>query len=265
MASDSWPTVHAWNSSLGLIEEYEYPPGRAGEDHLHLHREIQICLSLDFPGRYLYRGAVLDVPAGAVSILDAWEPHAARDPIDRDRLSHYIVIYADPVSFRTLVDLPATTPIAAAVQVNGEVVERFRRLYRALRGAESQLHQETTFGEFARSVLCPDVRPLALPASAPLLRARDYVAAHAVERIGLKEIAAVAGLTPWHFARAFRQRFGLPPHRFQLSIRIDVARRLLADGVSGSEVAHRTGFADQSHFIRHFKRITGTTPASYPW
>jgi AraC-like DNA-binding protein len=93
-----------------------------------------------------------------------------------------------------------------------------------------------------------------------LLRARDFIAAHAAARLGLAEIAAVADLTPWHFARAFRRQFGIPPHRFQLFLRIDLARRLLADGLSGAEVAHRTGFADQSHFSRWFKRVTGTTP-----
>ena len=264
MPSISSPTVRAWNSSLGVIEEYEYPIGKAGEGRLHAHHDIQICLSLDFPGRYTYRGAVHDVPIGSVSVLDAWEPHAPRDPFDRDRLSHYIVIYADPVRFRTLVDLPATTPLAGAVHLNEEVVERFRRLYCALRVDESLLQQEMRFGEFATSVLCRGASPAAMPALAPILRARDYLAAHAVERVSLKEIAAIADLTPWHFLRAFRRRFGMPPHRFQLSLRIDLARRLLADGLSGSEVAHRTGFADQSHLIRHFKRMTGTTPASYP-
>jgi len=42
-----------------------------------------------------------------------------------------------------------------------------------------------------------------------------------------------------------------------------MARRLLADGLSGADVAHRTGFADQSHFIRHFKQMTGTTPTRH--
>ncbi len=263
MDSAQLPTVRAWNSSLGLIEEYEYPMGRAGEGRPHAHRDLQICLSLDFPGRYAYRGALHEVPVGAVSILDAWEPHAPRDPFDRDRLSHYVVIYANPVHFRTAVDLPAATPLAGTVHLNADVVEGFRRLYRALRMDESRLQQEARFGEFAGSVLCRGVRPVVMPASAPLVRARDYIAAHAVDRISLNEIAAVADLTPWHFARAFRRRFGIPPHAFQLAIRIDLARRLLADGVSASEVAHRTGFADQSHFIRCFKRTIGTTPARF--
>jgi AraC-like DNA-binding protein len=98
---------------------------------------------------------------------------------------------------------------------------------------------------------------------AALVRARDYIAAHAVERIGVRDAARQADLSPWHFVRAFGRLFGMPPHQFQLSMRIDIARRLLAAGVAGSEVAQRTGFADQSHFVRSFKRLLHTTPARY--
>jgi AraC-like DNA-binding protein len=256
------PTIVSWNSRIGLIEEYEYPPAPAETGVVHAHREMQICLSLDFPGSYLYRGRRHDVPAEAVSILDGWEPHAPRDPVDRDRPSHYIVIYVDPVEFRLSVDRPPAAPLDGVVHVDTGIVARFRTLYRALASRASPLQQDERYRELAGAVLGSGATmPVPDPAPRALLRARDYIAAHASARIGLEEVAAVAGLTPWHFARAFRRHFGIPPHRFQLGLRIDLARRLLADGVPGSEVAHRTGFADQSHLIRCFKRMTGTTPA----
>jgi AraC-like DNA-binding protein len=79
----------------------------------------------------------------------------------------------------------------------------------------------------------------------------------------VRDVAAEADLSPWHFVRAFRRRFGMPPHHFQLWMRVDAARRLLAEGLRGSEVAHITGFADQSHLVRSFKRMLRTTPARY--
>lgn len=258
------PVVDAWNSRVGLIEEYEYPAGPAGTGLVHAHGDMQICLSLDFPGRYLYRGTRHDVPVRSVSVLDAWEPHAPSDPIDRDRPAHFIVLYSDPERFRSSVDLAPATPIDTVVHVDVDIAARFRRLHQALLSPESPLQQDERFRELASAILRHDATSrVARPASRALLRARDYIAAHAAAPIGLAEIAAVADLTPWHFARAFRRQFGIPPHRFQLGLRIDIARRLLADGLSGAEVAHRTGFADQSHFIRRFKRMTGTTPAHH--
>ncbi|HEY7284447.1 MAG TPA: AraC family transcriptional regulator [Vicinamibacterales bacterium] len=264
MKRESLPAVESWNSRVGLIEEYEYPAGPAGTGLLHAHREMQVCLSLDFPGRYLYRGTRHDVPVRSVSVLDAWEPHAPSDPIDRDRPAHFIVMYLDPVEFRNSVDQAPSTRIDTAVHVDDGIAARFRRLHDSLAERDNTLLQDERYRELASAVMRPDgMMRIARPASQALLRARDYIAAHAASPIGLAEIAAVADLTPWHFARAFRRQFGLPPHRFQIGLRIDLARRLLADGLSGAEVAHRSGFADQSHFIRRFKRVTGTTPAHH--
>jgi AraC-like DNA-binding protein len=222
---------------------------------------MQICFSLDFPGRYTYRGARHDVPVRAISVLDAWEPHAPSDPIDRDRPSHYVVMYVNPATFRTNVDVPSSAPVEAPVHKGDEIVDRFRRLYRALARKDFTLTQDERYRELAAALLGRVASPRAAsPATRALLRARDFIAAHPSARLGLEEIAAVADLTPWHFARAFRRQFGIPPHRFQLFLRVDLARRLLADGLSGAEVAHRAGFADQSHFNRWFKRVTGTTP-----
>ena len=74
-------------------------------------------------------------------------------------------------------------------------------------------------------------------------------------------LALEAGLSPAHFARAFKETMGLAPHRYLLARRIDHARRLLdAPNAALADVAHRTGFADQAHFTRLFKREFGVTP-----
>ena len=63
--------------------------------------------------------------------------------------------------------------------------------------------------------------------------------------------------------RVFRARYGLPPHTYQLCSRIARARALLRAGHTPAEVSALCGFADQSHFGRHFKRLVGATPARY--
>ena len=81
--------------------------------------------------------------------------------------------------------------------------------------------------------------------------------------IDLETLAKRAGLSRFHALRAFKQRYGLPPHAYQLCLRIGHARRLLVDGAPAADVAVRCGFADQSHFTRHFKRLNGVTPMQY--
>jgi len=81
--------------------------------------------------------------------------------------------------------------------------------------------------------------------------------------IDLETLAKRAGLSRFQALRAFKQRYGLPPHAYQLCLRIHHARRLLLEGVTAADVALRCGFADQSHFNRHFKRFNAVTPMQY--
>ena len=77
--------------------------------------------------------------------------------------------------------------------------------------------------------------------------------------------AAVARLSPYHFARQFKAATGLPPHQYVTARRVERAKQLLqgAGGLSLAEVAARAGFSDQSQFTRHFKRHVGVTPGRF--
>jgi AraC family transcriptional regulator len=81
----------------------------------------------------------------------------------------------------------------------------------------------------------------------------------------LGQMAAVAHLSPYHFARQFKATTGLPPHQYVIARRIERAQHLLQadDEVGLAEVALRAGFSDQSKFSFHFKRITGVTPGQF--
>jgi AraC-like DNA-binding protein len=81
--------------------------------------------------------------------------------------------------------------------------------------------------------------------------------------VDLETLAKQAGLSRFQALRAFKQRYGLPPHAYQLCLRMSQARRLLQNGAPAADVALSCGFADQSHFTRHFKRFNGVTPMQY--
>jgi AraC-like DNA-binding protein len=79
----------------------------------------------------------------------------------------------------------------------------------------------------------------------------------------LTQLASFAKLSRFHLLRLFRTQMGVPPHEYQTQVRITHARKLLRKGYSILETAFETGFFDQSHFSRNFKRITGRTPGQY--
>jgi AraC-like DNA-binding protein len=99
-----------------------------------------------------------------------------------------------------------------------------------------------------------------------LRRVREYIEEHMVENIELETLAQIAGLSKWHFARAFKQSVGTPPHFYLLQRRLEQAKRLLAQtDLPLAQIALKSGFGDQSHFSRRFRMFIGVTPRSFRW
>jgi AraC family transcriptional regulator len=99
---------------------------------------------------------------------------------------------------------------------------------------------------------------------ATLRRVREYVDSHLDETIDVGSLAAAAGLSTYHFARAFKRSEGTTPHDFVLKRRIAKARELLSrPNLPLSEIAVAAGFADQSHFTRRFHEVTGMSPGQF--
>jgi AraC family transcriptional regulator len=93
----------------------------------------------------------------------------------------------------------------------------------------------------------------------------EYVEERLDAGLTLKQLAAVARLSAYHFARQFKAATGLPPHQFVILRRVERAKQLLQTGsdFSLAEVAAHAGFSDQSQFCHHFKRLVGVTPRQF--
>jgi len=112
--------------------------------------------------------------------------------------------------------------------------------------------------------LCPRRRG-GLPLRA-LRRVREYVEAHLEENINIHALAGAAGLSKYHFIRAFKQSEDLTPHDYLMRCRVRRAQELLAGtDLPISEIALASGFSDQSHFARRFRQHVGVSPTDYRW
>jgi len=102
-------------------------------------------------------------------------------------------------------------------------------------------------------------------ARAKLRAVVEYVEQHLDAGLALEQMAAVAHLSAYHFARQFKVATGLPPHQYVIARRVERAQQLLQEDrdLSLAEIAACSGFSDQSQFSHHFKRLIGVTPGRF--
>lgn len=146
---------------------------------------------------------------------------------------------------------------------------KFLRLHIALQTPTTRLERDDRLTEWLRAVIgrSSALRPIRPPLSTrddrAMRLAHDYLGDQPERNISLDELAAAAGIGKFRLLRLFREQTGLAPHALQIAHRIRHAQRLLETGHTIAETAAATGFADQSHLHRHFRRSLGMTPGEY--
>jgi AraC-like DNA-binding protein len=149
-----------------------------------------------------------------------------------------------------------------------ELVSKTRRFFSLLEDEDSTLLRESLLISILSMLIVrhaespPRVRKVDAQHGA-INRAREFISAHFDERLTLEDLSRAAGLSPFHFQRLFLKHTGMAPHDYLIRCRVKNAGRLLLEGRGIARVAVDTGFVDQSHFTRVFKRIIGITPGTY--
>lgn len=141
--------------------------------------------------------------------------------------------------------------------------EPFRQLVTAIEEPASALERTTLFALMVEAFRTHSTSTSPANPREAIQRARRYLESHFDRNVSLDELAAESGASRWQLLRGFRDDVGVPPHEFQTQLRVAKAKTLLASGATPGEAAAETGFADQSHLTRCFKRIVGFTPGHY--
>ncbi len=194
--------------------------------------------------------------------------------LDDDRLRTGLSLWSmferDPGLFRgkDAGDLPTRLVIAGSDEAWPALVTPPERATGVRQStASSALHTRPRLDQLGNLRLSqppPQVRG-GLPPGA-VRRVREYVESHLSESIDLAALADIAGVSLYHFARAFKQSAGVTPHHYLVRRRVERAQEMLArTELSLSEVALSAGFSDQSHLARHFRQVVGMTPGRFRW
>lgn len=230
-----------------------------------------MCLIENGTGDLTYRGDSHLTPPASLFIVHPGEIHSNRS-FHTSGCSYRTILVEPDVVRRTATEIfgrdHGTPFFPATVVFDRDVLALFLKLHRALESPASGLERESLLLAFSTTLIAR-FGEQRFPIDSPkrrwlsVKRAWEYLMEHYAENVLLEQLAHLVGLSPFHFSRLFSEQVGMPPHAFQTQVRVARAKTLLLQGWPISQVAARTGFADQSHLTRHFKRLVGVTPGRY--
>ncbi len=235
------------------------------------HTMYSFCSVLDSGdghSEWSCRGRIHQAWTGRTMLVQPGDLHVTR------RITHpgnFEVLQIDETRVRrsaTEMGFPSGGMNLKANQTDSPVLfESLRAMHRSLAGEATTLERQSRL-EYCLSVLLLEhmertpLRPGPSEALA-VRKARDYLNDRWSENVTLDELSEASGLGRFHLLRCFKEETGLPPHAYQMRIRVAKVREFLRAGMSISGSAARAGFADTAHCCRHFKRVLNVSPSIY--
>lgn len=232
----------------------------------HRHDTYALGVTLKGVQTFSYRGERRFSMPGQVIVLHPDEEHDGGAGTD-DGLQ-YRMLYLEPaLLFDCLegagIGLPfVDQPVIGDAHLAATLLEALGELDRELDELFVDDFVSQVAGGLGRHARAPR-RGLGAIAWQRARLARDYLEAHATEPVRSEALEKVTGLDRFSLARHFRAAFATSPHRYLLMRRLQQARAMIGAGEGLSDVAAATGFADQSHLTRHFKKAYGVTPGQW--
>lgn len=261
----SMEEVRAWRPSVPGVAEVFHAHFTEHVYPMHAHATWTLLIVDDGAVRYDLDRHEHGALTGLVTLLPPDVPHNGRsaDPDNPDGFRKR-VLYLERDSLGTgLIGAAVDRPAFADPLLRHRVHQVHRTLWTP--GEELEAESRLTLvRERLRERLAP-AAPVAAepPSSTAASLLRDLIDARIVEGVSLEAAAAELHFHPTHLIRSFTREYGMAPHRYLTSRRVDLARGLLLAGMPPAQVATASGFWDQSHLTRHFKSIVGVSPGRF--
>lgn len=233
----------------------------------HRHDTYALGVTLRGVQCFGYRGAETHCLAGQAFVLHPDELHDGHAGT-ADGFT-YRMLYLEPALVQSALDAPRRPLpfLRGAVTSDGRLVSALRAALADDGGPMEDLRLDAHLVEIAEALAALDPSSAPRTAGAPCARAvalaRAFLDEAFAEPVASEALERVTGLSRFALARHFRAYLGTSPHRYVLMRRLDRTRVLMHGGASLAEAATASGFADQSHMTRHFKRAYGVSPGRW--
>jgi AraC-like DNA-binding protein len=264
-------TARYWRSPLlpgadMLTAEYydhEFTP--------HWHDTYTIPVIEEGAECYDYRGSKYVAEAGSVPIINPGELHTGARAMDvgwRYRVFYLPVDFVQSIANEVAGRAQPMPWFPVEIVRDADVARRVQCAHRALEAGDDPLAAEHALFDAVSTLLVrhagqrPPVGHMRLD-SARVESMKSRLVDNVTAPLSLTELAQTVGLSTFHAARLFTRETGLAPHAWRNQMRLNRALEALRAGASVTEVAAASGFTDQSHFTRHFKKTFGVSPGRW--
>jgi AraC-like DNA-binding protein len=232
----------------------------------HIHDTWTVAHVTSGAARFQLEGRWQTAPAGTSFLIAPGAVHTGESATPAGYT--YRVLYLEPerLSERTgreLAHRPGRTPVLVRRE---ELAQALMSMHGVLAMPAMALEQGEILARLSHELLGVLGRedPSRSRSGHPAVdAARAYIQANWRENFSLDELGQAVGLSAFHLVRTFRKEVGMPPSAYRRALRVQAAQRLLRTGTSPARAAVECGFYDQAHLNRHFKRVSGVTPARY--
>ena len=264
-------TPRFWrDAQLPFIEARSIADGRKVCYARHSHEIFSIGAITSGCCNYLHEKTSHRISTGTVVLMNPGDVHAC-NPVE-DQPWSYVMLYVDAqwlAGIQQGFDEDAGglfQPVAATYTQSPALFNGLTGLYAQLIDPELEVlarHEaaikffSAMQQELGGSVALPK------PANARVERAAEYIDEHFLRTLRLQDICEAASLSEAYLIRAFEQRYHMTPHAYLINRRIQLAQAQLREGALIADIAQQTGFADQAHFQRVFKKHLAATPGQY--
>ena len=238
----------------------------------HVHEGFCIGVIEDGAQAFYRSGEIHVASTNKIILVNADQVHTGHSATDHGW--SYRAIYPTTQHFDLICEenlgLNAGIPYFDASVVQDPLMAwQLKYLFNLMTSEDSStLEVQTTYIEVMNTLIQRHSRSGAKPPKAgkehwAIELIKEFLTANMDQNIPLEQLSELVNLNPHYLVRTFQKAMGMPPHAYHVQVRLQQAKAMLSHGMKIHDVAFDTGFTDQSHLTRHFKKAIGGTPGLF--